>query len=685
MSTNTNDDIFFLSHEYYSSEYLDAVVNKINAYREYCTAFGKFTKWQRSTQNYFGISTDGTKSSNTVTRGGDNGEIVLGKVADYRNLIQHQLILITSQRPAGVAKAINSDPQSLHQSRIGTSLVEYYLSQVGFERAFVNGAEMQLVNDESFIVLDWNATVGKEVRPNPETGEMIREGEPEIRTIAPWDMVRDTGMSRPDDMKWGIYSFRVNKFDLAKKFPQYSEKIINTMKTKPIKEIPFRPLSDLQTGASDYIEVFIVSADKTASVEQGRWSMIIPEAVLADGPFPYPEFNIYRMAQNDVMNSPFGYSNNNDILALEEITDAMNSIIITNQMTFGVQALVGPKGSGLDYTQIGAGLAYFELDPAVIDKLKPLNFTQTAKEVFAYQETLSRKKETIAGINSVVRGDPEGALRSNSGSALALVQAQSIQFNSGGQRAYYHCLSKACTGLIQMLRMYSNTERVIQITGKVQSQYMQDFRFNGDDLSRISTVTFELTNPVTQTVGGNMTIAKDLLDKGMIKNARQYITVCRTGSLDAFTEDDEADEVGIKTENQHLREGKPVRMVATENHQEHIEGHMSLLTPEAKINDPQLVQRTLAHIQEHTDMWVQLSMTNPALLIATKQQVLPPPPMPGMPGMPPAPPPEAGGGEGNGGKVMNAQPPSVQKADEVRQPQMPVNPATGERAPVPAP
>lgn len=670
------NDIYFASHEFYSPDYLDAVVDKVQTYRTDCESTGKFTKWQRSTQNYYGISSDGMKSSNTVTRGGDSGELVLGKVNDYRNIIQHQLILITSQRPAGVAKAINSDPKSLHQARIGSSLVEYYLGQVGFERVFISCAEMSQVNDEGFVVLDWDAGIGQDVRPNPETGEMIKTGEPVMRRIAPWNMARDCWVSTPEDMKWGIYSFRMNKYDLAHKFPQHKDKILNGS-TNPLKDIPFTPLT---TESTDQIEVFFLSHDKTPACPKGRWSMFIPEVVLIDVDFPYPEWNIYRMAQNDVMETPFGYSNNNDILAIEEITDALHSIVFTNQVTFGVQALVGPKGSGFDHIQISKGLAYFELDPNVIDKIKPLQLTHTSPEIFNHIDYLDQKKETLGGISSVVRGDPEGSLKAASGSALALIQAQSIQFNSGGQRAYYHVLSKANTGLIQILRMYANSERVIKITGKVQAQYLEEFRFNGEDLSNVSSVVFQLTNPLTQTIGGNMEIAKDLLEKGMIKNPKQYLTIVRTGSLDAFTEDDEADDTAIKAENERLREGKPVQVIATENHQDHVLSHMSVIaSPESK-EDPNLVMATLAHIQEHTDKWQELSITNPALLIATKQQVLPP--MPGMTPMGAMSPPDQQG-SGGGGKLMDAQPPAVQKAAEVKAPNMPVNPATGERANVP--
>lgn len=678
-----DSEIYFAALPAEDPQYLDELLNKIDQYRNFCSDTGKFAKWQRALNNYYGVSSDGLKSSNVITRGGDSGQLSMMKVNDYRNLIQHQLILITGQRPAGQAKAINSDPESLHQARIGSLLTEYYLSQVGWEEKFVKGSEASLVVDESFYVLDWDANIGEPIRPNPETGRMIKTGDATLRVVCPWNMARDPYIQDPSEMKWGIYTYRVNKYDLAARYPQHRD-VILTNSTDRSKPFPFNNPED---NDSDQIEVNVLSHDLTDACPDGRITIFIQEAILINVPaLPFSEWNVYRISQNDVLDTGFGYTNNNDLLALEAVTDSLNSVIITNQLNYGAQSIKGAKGMGMDHTQLANGSTYFEVEPSMFHMLEPIQMTMTAPEIFSYLETLGRKKETIAGINSVVRGDPEGALRSNSGSALALVQAQSLQFQSGGQRSYYHALSKVNTGLIKLLQRYADNQRIVRITGKVQGQYLQEFKYSKDDLSNVSSVIFEMVDPVFQSIGGKISIADNLLAKGMIKNPRQYITVVRTGALDAFTEDDEADEIAIKAENELLREGKPVTVLAVENHEEHIQGHMSVIaSPNSKDNQA-LVEATLSHIGEHAALWQNLSLTNPALLIATKQKVLPPPPPPpGTVGVVPAGL-EPTGVESDGGKVpqiMDDVPPVQQKANEVRQPQMPINPATNERAQVP--
>lgn len=699
MNTSNNSQEYFASLPGDDPEYLDQLVNLIDQYREFCSDLGKYSKWQRALNNYYGISSDGLKSSNVITQGGDSSQLSMMKVADYRNLIQHQLILITGQRPAGQAKAINSDPVSLHQARIGSLLTEYYMSQIGWEAKFVKACEASLVCDESFFVLDWDTSIGDPIRPD-ENGRILKTGDATLRTVMPWQMARDPYIQDPADMKWGIYTYRVNKWDLAAKFPAHKEVILKNA-SDVSRPFPFNDFSEVDT---DQIAVHVLSHDQSDACPNGRVTIFIQEQVLLDVPtLPFSEWNIYRMSQNDILDTGFGYSNNNDLLALEAVTDSLYSTIITNELTFGCQSILAAKGSGLDHTQLANGGNFFEVEPAMFEKIKPLQMTATAPEIFKFIETLSRKKETLAGINSVVRGDPEGALRSNSGSALALVQAQSLQFQSGGQRSYYHALSKVNTGLIKLLQRYAANERIVRITGKVQGQYLKEFKYTGDDLSKISSVIFEMVDPVFQSIGGKISIADNLLNKGMITNARQYLTVVRTGSLDAFTEGDEGSEIAIKSENERLREGIPVQVIASENHEEHIAEHSQVIaTPEAKEN-MQLVQAATAHIQEHVNMWNELSMNNPALLIATKQKVLPPPPPPvaapvnnpenptgivngaSGAGMGANPPPDqhANADGAHAPQVLGNQSPVETKAATVEKPRMPINPATGQRAQVP--
>jgi hypothetical protein len=674
LKTTTASTEYFASiedHDQLASE----MTEKIRVWREWIEGRGLISLWTKKLTNYYGISANGN-SSQSITAGGAEGELNLIKVNDLHNLIQNQLVMVTSQRPAGVARAVNSDTTSLKASRIGTAIAEYYMSQGNFESKFVSATEIALLCDESFIDLFWDKAAGDPIAVDHETGMPEMSGDCVLRTHAPWNVARDPGLTI-EQQKWYILSFKINKFDAAASYPKFSDSIISES-TDGLPELAFNNIPD----GSDSIFAHLLVHDRTASVPEGRYSLMIGQKVVLDSKLPYKDFPVERMAPSDVIDGPIGYSSANDILALEEVSDALHSVIVTNQIKFGGQCIVGPEGANINHTDFGKGVRYFELPPDMVDKLRSLQLTQTAPEVFNYLNMINSKKEQAVGVNSVVRGQPEGQLAGASGSALALIQTQAISFNSGTQRSYFKLLSGSMTKLIGILRVYADTPRVAKIVGKSKAQGLKEFKYTGDDLESISSIVYEMVNPISQSFGGRLTLAQDLLKAGQIKSPKQYINVVQTGQTDTLTEDDEADAMLILEENEWLTEGKPFQAVIVQQHADHIKSHNSQITLQMQQTDPEAVGRILAHIQEHINLWQQASATNPGILMATGQQpLMPPPPPQGAPGMPPGgppqlPPPGHGGPPPTGAPhlgqmVGNGQAPVVQKAGEVAHPNLP--------------
>lgn len=676
-----NEDKYFATLN--GQEYLDALKNKVNVYRDYIGRSGHVTLWQTSVGAYYGASEDG-KQSWRVTPGGEFGELVQQKVNDYASLIRHQVVLAVQERPAGIAKAVNTDIKTLRDARIGSQLVEYYLSDPAhhFEIDYVKALELALCSAEAFLIQDWNTSLGPSLRPD-EQGQMLKLGDLEQEVISTWNAARDLGA--PDaEQPWYVFSSRKNKFELAAKFPAYEEEIITFGATNSGIRRPalFAP----ETQETDFIEVHKLIHLPTDACPQGRYTVFIPDEILLDTPYPYPTKNFHRVSDRELIETPFGHTSNYDLLSLEQVTDTLHSIILNNQSTFGVSTIVGPKGAGLAHQELAKGLRYLELDPLMVDKVRPLNLTATPVEVFNYLTMLGTKKGELSGINSILRGDPSGQLKGSSGSAMALLQSQAISYNSGIQKSFYRLLSSGGTGIIEILRKFSDEPRVIRISGKSNAQAIKEFKVDAQTLKSVSTVVFEPVNPVLQTAAGKAQLAEMMVEKGMITNPKRLIEVYTTGNINVLLEDDVAKEEAIIEENEQLSDGKMVEAVITENHQDHIKGHQAVISmPNAK-QDPELVQRVLMHIQKHIELWQQASATNPALLAATGQQVLPPMPIPGAPGAGPMPP-QAGGPAPEQGKPQGPPPmaPGGNQGPEPKPPSLPkppVNPATGQPAPV---
>jgi hypothetical protein len=498
----------------------------------------------------------------------------------------------------------------------------------------------------------------------------VMSGDARVRLHASWNAARDPGVKTADN-EWHIFTYRQNKFDLAAKYPEFHDRIVTCGPDDDLPQIPMNVIPE----DSDQIFCHLLIHDRTPALPNGRYTLVVADTVVLDTQLPYKDYPVERIAPTDVIDSCLGYAPANDIMALEEATDALHSMIITNEITFGGQNIVVPAGSNLNHTDIAKGLRMFETAPDLVDKIRPLELCRTPAEIFNYTQVLADKKgKAVGSVSNVLTAQ---ASQGASGSSMALIQSQSISYNSGIQKAYFSMLSSSMTKLIGILRAYADTPRLARLVGKAKSEGLREFKYTGEDLNSISSITYEIVNPIAQTQGGRLQMAQDLLNAGMIKSPKQYINVVTTGQLEVLTQDDEADGMTILEENEALTEGREVHAVITEMHADHIKSHNSILTQDVKERDPGLVERTLTHVQEHIDLWMQASLMNPGILLATGQQPLMPPqgmmPMAPQPGAPAGPPPEA---------VGNGQMPVQNKADEVAGPNLPTIAGTDGEKPV---
>lgn len=670
-------------------ELTDACMAKVEAYRRYCVMTGLVAKWSRQSQAFFGMSPDGSSTSHGMTARGPAGNLVAAKPNDYRTLISRQVGLATQQRPAGQAKALNTDSKSRHGARIASALSEYYLSQQGFEDRFKAAAARALACDEAWVEVGYSKVLGKPLRPDLE-GRIIFEGDLFLRVHMPWNVARDPLAPAIWAPRWYITSYRVPRYDLVAQFPEFATDILNASVRD--RDTLFRlPLSWGQDSViddfdSDYVTVYELHAEESMALPGGKGALMIPGiAPLIEVPYQYPRLALAPMYVDTLFDQPFGYSSSSDLLGLEELSDNLFSIVASNQMAFAGNVIVGPTGAGIQPQQLSDQLSYIEADPAAVDKIRTLQLLRTAPEVFNFMQLIYQRKLQATGLNEVAMGNIEGALRGASGAALALIQAAAIQANSNLQQSYYALLSRTMTLAIEILRDAATEERTVQIVGKANTQFAKEWKFSGQDLRGFSGVVFEPVNPLSQTTAGRLSVADSLLEKGLIKNPKQYITVLQTGNLDTLLDADFKDQDSILSAVERVIEGKPHKAIATHNHGDYVRAFQSVIASPESLDDEELVARVLDAINQHMTLWMDLSATNPALLVATGQQVLPVgmPGAPGMPpGMPPGPMPPEGAPPGEGGPAPES-PAEVMAPGQPNLPKQPVNPLTGERAPAP--
>ena len=573
-----------------------------------------------------------------ISYGGEQGELVNLAVNHFANLCQHMLVMVTGSRPTFQCRAINTDRKSKIQAQLGNGLLEYYMREKRLERELKRAVEYSIVMGSGYIKMEWNATKGQiydYIEPDPssivdfneddepldEDGNVLErvpiyEGDAEFTTLSPFDVVFDSTKENPELHEWVLCRSFVNKFNLIKKYPEYEEQI-KAMQTKEEYERGSR-LSLMPFDGTQDVPVYEFYHKRTEALPEGRYLLYLDdEIILEDTPMPYRDLPVYRIAPRDILGTPFGYTSMWDILPLQDALNSLYSTLLTNNNAFGVQNILNPQGNNIKVNQLGGGLNFIEYN-AQAGKPEPMQMTQSAPETYNFLQMIERVMETISGINAVARGNPEASLRS--GTALALVQSQALQFISGLQQSYIQLLEDVGTGLINMLKDYAEVPRIAAIAGLSNSTKMTEFK--SEDIQDINRVVVDVGNALMQTTAGRAQVAENLLQMGVVTTPEKYLEIMNTGNLKSLTQGitDELDV--ITAENESLVKDLEVIAVATDNHALHIREHRDVLADPELRKDADLVRRTLAHIQEHISL---LQTTDPNLLAIVGQQPLAPP------------------------------------------------------------
>lgn len=651
------------------------IVSRCDEYFKYMESSGVFRKLRDVYDMYFGGSAASfNQSSSDVSSGGEQGELTLVRVNHYRNLVQHMLVLATTNRPALECRAANMDMRSKAQTILGNGLLDYYMRDKRVERHSRFAKELSLVLGEGFVDMAWDTWAGEFYATDPDTNQPVYEGDIKFSTpLGPFEVVRDVRAQEYNRTDWRIVIEWVNRFDLAAMYPDMEEQILAV--SASLMDSHFHNLGGLNHLMSEpgsLIPLRKLYHRRTPAVSGGRLVLCLSaDCVLFDGPMPYMNLPggmpLYRVAPSEFFGTPFGYTPSWDIVGLSKLYDSLVSSIATNQVNYAVQNILVAKGHDLTYTQLSGGANLLEYDPQAGPPPVGLNLTSTPQEVFTFVDKLESTEQLLVGVNDVIRGLPQDSLRS--GSALALVASQAIQFSSGFQSSCTALDEDIGLGTIKMLQTFAKTKRVASIAGKSQRYMLAEF--SGDDISEINRVLVDVTNPLSRTVAGRVEMAKDLLSiPGAVSSPDQYIGVLETGNYRPILQAKEAELLTIDLENEQLQSGVQPRALITDNHVLHIQEHKGVVSmPDNRDPNSPSAIATLQHIMEHINL---MSTADPRVLLATGQQPMPPP-------MPPPGGPEGGNPENPPPGPQNPVPDVQQQASEVRQPQLPKNPLTGER------
>lgn len=644
-----DDKVYFANKP--REELAAALMQKVDDYYDFLSTQGRLRVWQRLYDFYYrGFGVGGK-----IQRTGQQDEYSVLSVNEYRNILLHLIVAVTSGKLAPEPKSTNGDYQSIAQTTVARGVLDYYTRFLRLDAEAKNVCEMAVALTEGYMTVEWDSTKGDAYAVG-EDGKPITQGDIVIDKFTALDVIRDVTRDQYSGNHWFITRKFVNKYDYAAKYPELAERILSlSTGDDTLRNLRFSANRPTET---DQIPLFRFYHEKTPAVPEGKFvELFSDDLITLEGPLHYDEMPVYDLVPETQIKSTFGYSVAYELLPMQEAIYGLYSIVMTNQSTFGVQNIAMPNGAKVNVNVMAEGLNVINYDPK-FGPPQAMNLVQTPPEIFNFITTLTQRMETIAGLNSVVRGNPEASLKS--GAALALVASQAIQFNSGLSQAYASFMERVWTAIINILKRYATTPRMIAIAGKSNRSRLKEFK--SDMVSDISRVTVDLGNPLSRTIAGKTQIADQLLGANLVETAEQYINVLETGRLEPLTNGfkSELDLINLENENMVDPNEGPVMALATDNHRLHIQEHKSTLSsPDAREN-PEVVARVLAHIQEHINLANSTDPSVQAINMINKQPVMGAAPAVGGPGGP-----------------IDATNPITQKAQDVNLPSMPENPLEG--------
>lgn len=539
------------------------------------------------------------------------------------------------------------------------------------------------------------------------------QGDVKQDVFMPSDVIIDP-LRRDDRHDWYVLRRRCNRHDLAAEYPAAASKILqhsDPLYTKP-ENIDLRveylhpQLYAMQRGPEvEQVVVLELWHKRTKACPNGLFVACLSDGtVLHREDLKYRRVYVHRVTPGRILASPFYYSPAFDLVAPQDAYNMLQSIALTNQRAHGVGIILMPQGSNLQPEEISTGLAVCEYIGG-LGEPKALNFTNTPPEVFANMDRIEGSMQKMSGVSGVIRGDPQANLKS--GSALVFMQSQSVQYATNFQADIQRFYEKDSSSIIELYQDFMEDGRDFDMMGTQDA--IDTVSVPKDGLNRIRRVRVEVVNPMMHTLAGRAQIVDGMLEKygPEVIPPEAYMRMLLLGRYEPVTRRHEKQKALSQKMCQLLSQGFGVapmdpmtgqsievpgqqyyRPLITDNHEFMIrEAESVLYSPAARSNE-RVVQATLEVIGRHLKMWLELTLTNPAILEATGQRLLAS--ALGLPGGAPGELP--GGLEPKGGKSpgdasakaneaakggIDNSPPAA--GQQPKGPQMPRDPLTGKR------
>lgn len=669
---------YFAAEPMYSPRVAARIMERVDRWYERLPSLRAYQRARRIRQAYFGLPSDASPFDVTsLASVGAQGELSALNI-NQLGVLGQRLLSMTVQDDLGWQPvAANMDATSQQDTAIARSVLDYERRVGMLDRTFAMSAETAFLDASAWLAVRWDVRGGTkyDTVTDPATGAVraVYSGRLRVTLHAWWRTVVD--LYRHDtEHEWIVLVDFHNKYDLAARFaPLPEQEALRNRLLSLSYEHPRVMHSQNERGTglladeTPLVPVYCLYHRPTEAVPQGRETWVVDAAtVLYDGAAVYgQELPAVRIAPGEWLDTPHGHTPLVNLVAPQEALNMAVSSTVTNNASGAVAKLWIPPESNLNVTELdGAEVWQSENEP------KAITTSGNNTEAYKLSEQLQSFMVSLAHLNSAALGQQE---RAQSGALAALFDAKAREAIAPFIRSYRWAVEQVGTRIVDCYKRFAKVPRSLEVIAGADRRYMLK-DFTGAKLESIARVTVEARNSLLDTTSGKLAFVENLMQMpAFLNNPRAMgilFQIHNTGRIDPLLLDPETEDILIQRENEMMLRGEEPAVMFDDPHEQHLAQHRRVAAnPETRL-DPAKMAVYEAHMAEH-----RLALSQQAM--GALGPGMPPPATPQAPGDPSGPP-TAPTVEASGLTPMDAGPNSPGL------PSLPVNPATGERAEVPA-
>lgn len=560
----TSDPSIYWASVTDSKEAAANTLERIRRYREALKDSGRAARMRRGFNTFYGRAPDGAGDTSRTSSSGDQGEYVDVTLNNFATLVTQSVVRTTANKPAFKAIATNADSASMMQASFGQGLLEYYTNTYSLADRDWEMVEIGAVCHEGWEVFGWDSTKGKNLTDFSDE-EAVKEGDIEAHATTPFRVAYDPDAESIDGLEWFAYKRRYNRFVLAAnaKDEETRQKLLQVRNSAQWTDTD----DDLELSvtpsrvSTDLIWVWELRHLPTDALPKGRLLRFVDsECVLLDSmnagdpeaptdvgyPYDSDELHAYRYCPATVIGNIAGHAPSSDLLGLQELKDTVATQAATAANAGGITNMWTKSGDKPVVSSIVGSMNFIQS----ANKPEILEGPELSAQIPPFDAMLTENMQARMGESDVSMGNvPKGM----PGNLAALLEAKTVQYNSRGQASYAHVLERSRTGLLKMLKRFAKSPRVAVLGGVSEGYEFKEW--SADDLSGVDRFVVEAVNPLTQTYSGKMDAAKELLDHGLVTDAKQFLLLRETGRLEPLLESETSMRMGVRKEKEMLLNG----------------------------------------------------------------------------------------------------------------------------------